>query len=157
MPVGDDRQPLGAIFDTNSDGRFDLVVYDDGLLAVRGTYIGVALRGAGAGGVGAGGAVGAGVGSGLGSSGAKSYENKRLEKLLQRPRGDIIDDPVSFFVEKEEVTDIILRKRWHGCSLTVCTRADPRGRKFSWKPALNNFAAVENLLKDVFAERVRRV
>ena len=150
-------EPRGAIFDTNSGGRFDLVVYDDGLLAVRGTYIGVALRGAGAGGVGTGGAVGAGLGSGIGSSAAKSYENKRLEKLLQRPRGELIDDPVSFFIEKEAVTDVILRKRWHGCSLTVCTRADTGGRKFSWKPALNNFAAVEHLLTDVFGERVRRL
>jgi hypothetical protein len=61
------RKPIGTIFDTNSNGRFDLVVYDDGLLAVKGTYVGVALRAAsvgivGAGGGGLGGAVAASAG-----------------------------------------------------------------------------------------------
>jgi hypothetical protein len=48
-------QPLGAIYDTNSKGRFDLVVYSDGVLCLRGTYVGVALRAAGIGTVGGGG------------------------------------------------------------------------------------------------------
>ena len=43
---------LGAIVDTNSGGGFDLIVYEDGILAVKGTYVGVALRAGGAGMVG---------------------------------------------------------------------------------------------------------
>ena len=39
----------GAIFDTESHGRFDLAIYDDGVLAVKGTYKGIAMRGAAAG------------------------------------------------------------------------------------------------------------
>jgi len=39
---------LGAIVDTNSGGGFDLIVYEDGILAVKGTYVGVALRAGGA-------------------------------------------------------------------------------------------------------------
>ena len=46
-PITPEVQPLGAICDTNSKGRFDLILYEDGLLAVKGTYTGVALRGAG--------------------------------------------------------------------------------------------------------------
>jgi hypothetical protein len=37
----------GAIVDTNSTGRFELVISRDGILAVTGTYLGVALRAAG--------------------------------------------------------------------------------------------------------------
>ena len=47
--------PLGVIVDTNSGGRFDLIVYEDGILGVKGTYVGVALRAGGAGMVGGGG------------------------------------------------------------------------------------------------------
>jgi hypothetical protein len=58
----EDNKPLGVIFNTNSRGRFDLLVYDDGLLAIRGTYVGVAMRGGGnvgiVGGIGAEGHVG---------------------------------------------------------------------------------------------------
>ena len=62
---GDERVPFGVIFDTTSKGRFDLVIYDDGLLAVKGTYAGVALRGAGAG------LSGAGFGGGATRAGPK--------------------------------------------------------------------------------------
>jgi hypothetical protein len=69
--------PVGAIHNTESNGRLDLVIYPDGILTVPGTYRGVALRGAGVGMVGAGGAVGAGSGATVGVAGARGYEDKR--------------------------------------------------------------------------------
>jgi hypothetical protein len=73
MSAVDEPQPLGAIFDTTSRGFFDLVVYDDGVLGVKGSYRGLILRGAGAGA----GAAGAGVEAGT------RYERKRLERVLR--------------------------------------------------------------------------
>jgi hypothetical protein len=42
VPLGRDRLTAAAdaIFDTNSGGRFDQVIYEDGLLAVKATYTG---------------------------------------------------------------------------------------------------------------------
>ena len=151
-------EPLGAIHNANSKGRFDLVIYEDGILAVKGTYIGVALRGAGvgmvgAGGSGLGGAAAAGGGAAVGSAGGRSYEGKRLAKLLSQPRTDILgNDPANFFLPRSEIIGVVLRKRWHGCSATIKTLADPDGRKFSWKPALNNFSYVRGVLESAFGE-----
>ncbi len=160
MPIVNNK-PLGAIFNTNSRGRFDLLVYDDGLLAIRGTYVGVALRGGGAGMAGVGGGAGAaggltgaaaaGAGTAAGWSGATSYEGKRIAKILQRSREELIEaDQVNFFIPRASVSGVVLRKRWYGCSLTVRTDADPAGRKFTWKPALNNFGHVRELALAAF-------
>jgi hypothetical protein len=161
MPIADNK-PLGVIFNTNSRGRFDLLVYDDGLLAIRGTYVGVALRGGGAGmagvvggGAGAGGgltgAAAAGAGTAAGWSGATSYEGKRIAKILQRSRVELIEaNQVNFFIPRASVSGVVLRKHWYGCSLTVRTDADPAGRRFTWKPALNNFAHVRELTLAAF-------
>lgn len=157
---GDSKQPLGVIVDTNSKGRFDLIIYDDGILAVKGTYVGVALRGGGAGMVGAGGgglggAATAGAGAAGGAAGAKNYEGKRLAKLLEHPRPEIVDlDPKNFFVPQDVITGIVLRKRWHGCSLTINTQGDTDGRKFSWKPALNNFSYVHDVVVKALGNRL---
>lgn len=152
--------PIGAIFNTNSRGRFDLVIYNDGILGVRGSYWGVALRAGGVGMVGAGGggvasgAVAGGAG-GLGSRGARSYETKRLSRILSRPRHEIIDsDDRSFFIQEDVITKAVLRKRWHGCSLTIKTDVDTAERDFSWKPALNNFAYVRDVLTAAIGERL---
>lgn len=153
-------EPLGAIHDTNSRGRFDLVIYEDGILAVKGTYVGVALRGAGvgmvgAGGSGLGGAAAAGGGAGLGSVGGRGYEGKRLAKLLSHPRTEILaSDPANFFLPRTEIIGVVLHKRWHGCSATIKTQADPDGRKFSWKPALNNFSYVRGVVESAFGDQV---
>jgi hypothetical protein len=152
-----DNKPLGVILNTNSRGRFDLLVYDDGLLAIRGTYIGVALRGGGAGMAGIGsrltGAAAAGAGTAAGWSGATGYEGKRIGKILQRSRVELVEaDKVNFFIPRSSVSGVVLRKRWYGCSLTVRTDADPAGRRFTWKPALNNFAHVRDLTLAAFGD-----
>ena len=144
----DEPTPVGAIFDTNSKGRFDLVIYPDGLLAVEGTYVGVALRGAGAG-------LG-GSEAGIGAASGSSYERNRLANKLRAGRREVLSDPSTFFVQRESIFDLALRKRWHGHSLMVRTYEDPEGRRFDWKPALNNFATVEQQLRSAFPDLVHR-
>ena len=154
------QAPLGAIVDTNSKGRYDLLVYSDGILAVRGTYVGVALRSAGvgmvgAGGGGIGGAATAGAGAAAGEFGGKSYEDKRLDRVLGHSRDEIAKlDSNNFFVGKEQITGVVLRKRWHGCSLILKTVENPGGRRFSWKPALNRFQAVREVVAAAFGPLV---
>jgi hypothetical protein len=117
MDRDDEPIPVGAIFDTNSKGRFDLVIYGDGLLAVKGTYLGVALRGAGAG-------IG-GSGAGIGAASGSSYERNRLAEKLRAGRREVLTDPPTFFVPRESISDLALLKRWHGHSLIVRTNEDP--------------------------------
>jgi hypothetical protein len=157
MPVTS-KQPLGVIFDTNSSGRFDLLIYDDGLLAVRGNYVGVALLGAGAG---LGGAVGGLAGGGIVGAGAavghtrpKGYRGKRIAKLLQRSRQELLEEHgVNFFLALTAMSGVVLRKRWHGCALTISTEAAPvEERVFTWKPALNNFGYVRELAGTAFGD-----
>jgi len=149
--------PLGVIVDTNSGGRFDLIVYEDGILGVKGTYVGVALRAGGAGMVGGGsglsGAAAAGAGSAGGIRAGRGYEQKRVSKLLTMPRSEVLaGDPKNHFVPVEQIAGLVLRKRWHGHSLTIATRDHPSGRKYSWKPALNNFDQVRSMLEAKFGE-----
>jgi hypothetical protein len=150
--------PIGAIVDTNSGGRFDLIVYEDGILAVKGTYVGVALRAGGAGMVGGGGsglsgAAAAGAGSAGGTLAGRGYEQKRVSKLLAMPRSEVLaGDPKNHFIPVEEIAGLVLKKRWHGHSLTIVTRDQPTGRKYSWKPAPNNFDRVCGMLQAKFGE-----
>lgn len=150
---GDEHVPVGAIFDTNSKGRFDLVIYDDGLLAVKGTYAGVALRGAGAGLSGAG---FGGEATGAGETAGGSYESRRLHDRLSVGRDALISDAPNFFIPRGSIVELVLRKRWYGHSLVVRTTDDPDGRRFDWKPKLNNFADVEASLQSVFSDIMRR-
>jgi hypothetical protein len=156
-----EQRPIGAIFDTNSAGRFDLAVYDDGLLAVHGTYLGVALRAAGAGMVGAGGggiggAVAAGSGVAAGWTGGSRYEASRLARVLEAARDEVIGTEPNFFIPRESIIGLVLRRRWYGHSLTVRTHANNTGRKFEWKPKLNDFAQVQELLTAAFPGLVSR-
>jgi hypothetical protein len=150
------NQPLGVIFDTNSSGRFDLLIYDDGLLAVRGNYVGVALLGAGAGMGGAVGGVGgstaAGIGASMGRTNVKGYRGRRIAKLLQSSRQELLEErDANCFIALTAIRSVALRKRWHSCSLTVKTDIDlVNGRVFTWKPALNNFVYVRDLLGAAF-------
>lgn len=151
MAAADDLPPRGGIFDTNSNGRFDLVVYDDGLLAVKGTYVGVMLRGAGAG-LGSAGTGGAGVA--VGSSAGGSYEAKRFARVLESGRQGLLRQEPNFFIARDSILSLTLRKRWHGHSLTVRTAEEPAGRKFEWKPALNKFSQVQEMLASAFGDRL---
>jgi hypothetical protein len=152
MAVPDNPPPRGAIFDTNSNGRFDLVVYDDGLLAVKGTYVCIMVRGAGAG-LGSAGTGGAGVAVGS-SAGASSYEAKRLAGVLESGREQLVRQEPNFFIARDSILSLTLRKRWHGHSLTIRTEEDPAGRRFEWKPALNKFSQVQEQLAIAFGERL---
>jgi hypothetical protein len=136
----DDHAPIGAIFDTNSNGRFDLVIYPDGLL------VGVALLGAGA---------GAG-GAGIGQASGQSYERRRLAAKLDHPRDQLIKERPNFFIPRETIVDLVLRKRWYGHSLKVRTHTGDPGRTFAWKPKLNRFKEIERLLEAAFPGLVRR-
>jgi hypothetical protein len=144
--------PLGVIVDTNSGGRFDLIVYEDGILGVKGTYVGVALRAGGAGMVGGGGSGLSGATAG-GIRAGRGYEQKRVSKLLTMPRSEVLaDDPKNHFVPVEQIAGLVLRKRWHDHALTIATRDHPSGRKYNWKPALNNFDQVCSMLEAKFGE-----
>jgi hypothetical protein len=133
-----DSPLLGAIHDTNSHGRFDLLVYDDGILAVRGTYFGVALLGAT---------------YRAGGRSARRYETKRIEKLLRDGRDLALrHDPRNFFIGRAEIAALRLRKRWFERSLTV-ERLDPAAvRTYTWKPALNSFDQVSFLLQSAYGD-----
>ena len=154
MPASPEPHPIGAIFDTNCHGRFDLVVYEDGLLAVKGTYIGVALRGAGPGMVGAGAGLGGAAAAGTGGSAAfaagRTYEAERLARVLESARAELVDHKPNRFIPREAIVGLMLRKRWYGHSLTVRTDEHSVGERFDWKPKLNDFAGVQELLTSVF-------
>ena len=145
-------RPLGVIVDTNSRGRFDLAIFADGILAVHGSYVGVGLIGAGAGMVGAGGgatgsAVAAGLGVALGARGADQYEAARVSKALRAGRDAALRaDSRNHFIAAKELQELRLKKRWYGHSLAVVTPTWPGGRVYGWKPALNRFADVKELL-----------
>lgn len=146
---------IGVIHDTNSNGRFDLVAYRDGILAVKGTYIGVAIRASGPGMVGLGGAATAGAGTAGSVSSGSSYEDRRLAKVLQRSREEILAaDRKNHFIAVNDVSRALLRRRWYGHSLTILTRDCPGGRKYAWKPALNSFERVHGVLVECLGDRL---
>jgi hypothetical protein len=146
MRVETSPAPLGAIFDTNSRGRFDLVVYGDGLLAVKGSYKGVALRAAG-------------VGSGAAAAGwsaGTTYEMTRLKGMLKDGREHALAQKSSFFIPDDSIVGLTLRKRWYGHSLTVRTQNEISGRKFEWKQKLNDFDHIEKLLRCAYPSCTER-
>jgi hypothetical protein len=153
-----EKLPVGVIFDTNSHGRFDLLIYPDGILGVRGTFLGVALRGVGAGMVGAGGsglggATTAGIGVAGGSNLGKNLKGKRVSRLLTRPRSKILELHVqNFFVPITGISVLQLHKSWSECSLNVITSENPSGRSFRWKPALNSFNMVREVITTAFGD-----
>lgn len=158
-PVLSEPAPRGTIVDTNSAGRFDLVLYDDGILCLRGTYVGVMIRGAGAGMVGAGGgglggAVTAGVGSGTGSSAGRRYENRRIVAELAEGRTVALARHAdNHFHSRAAIDSLSTRKRPWKHSLTV-SLSDGTTRVYSWKPALNRFREVQQLLATTYPDLV---
>lgn len=111
----------------------------------------------GAGGAGLGGAVAAGMGVAGGATAAKSYESKRLEKLLIHSRSEILDlDQKNFFISATLVTGVRLEKKRSGCALVIKTIDNPTGRKFRWKPALNNFSNVLDVVSSTFGNVLER-
>lgn len=161
MPL--DLHPRGVIVDTHSKGRFDLVIFADGILAIHGSYVGVGLIGAGAGMVGAGGsaagsAAAAGLGLALGASGADRYEAARVSKALRAGRAEALSaDPRNHFIAGEGLQELRLKKRWYGHSLAVVTPIWPGGRVYGWKPALNRLPDVKELLLGTWPHLVKLV
>jgi hypothetical protein len=133
-----DASLRGVINDTNSKGRFDLLVYDDGILAVRGTYLGVALRSATY-----------RSGGGLGTQ----YEVGRIEKLLRNGRESALkSDPKNFFVRREEIAALRLRKRLLEHSLRIEGHDSAGVRTYTWKPALNSLDEVRRCLQSAYGD-----
>ena len=58
----------------------------------------------------------------------------------------------NFFVPREQIVSLVLRKRWYGHRLTIRTHEDSAGRRFDWKPRLNDFAHVEEILASAFPQ-----
>jgi hypothetical protein len=72
-----------------------------------------------------------------------------------RTRAQIVaSSPQNFFIARDTINGIVLRKRWRGCSLSLRTSTDQGGRRFTWKPALNDYASVRTVLKTVFGSSV---
>jgi hypothetical protein len=133
---------LGAVFDTNSRGRYDLLVYDDGILAIRGNYRNAALAAA------RGGTLG-GPGFGLGPSQPPSlYIPRILGPLIDLSRDQLLarDESHNFFTPTASITAVQLTKHWYAHSLTLTTSLGPDGRRYSWKPAFNHWPYVKELL-----------
>lgn len=158
------QSPLGAIVSTNLRGRFieplvDLLIYSDGILVVRGSYVGVALRAAGAGAGGAGGSwigqsIAGGIGAGTGQRVGQSYEANRIAQLAEQSRETLYaTDKNNFFIAAASVDRVRLQKRWYGARLMVDTRDETPPRSFSWKRARNDYTQVRDLLAATFPDR----
>lgn len=149
--VGDQVEPTirGVIHDTNLHGRFDLLLYDDGILAVKGNYVRTALLAGGAtlGGAGATAAVG-GV-AGIARLG-RNRRDKRADSPTPARAALLSAHPTNHFIDRAELTDLALTKRWYAHSVTFTTGDGRGGGKYSWKPALNNYRQVRQTLLDVY-------
>src|ERR1035437_4604750 len=99
----------GFILDTNGAGRFDLLIYPDGVLAVRGGYGDtVALS-----------AQGAFAGAGILSSSPPAVP-ARISRLLPLSRADALaGDARNFFIPRATLLGVELKKRWYGHSLLL--------------------------------------
>jgi hypothetical protein len=144
----------GCIFDTNAKspspkGRFDFVVYDDGLLAIHGNYLRTAILG-GSGGAGAGGPSIAAVGAVVGTEGLRGYDLKRFAATASHGRDELLaGHPSNHFLPVSEIAGLVLRHRWYEHSLQVDDR-DTGTRTYRWKPKLNRIDYVVQLLTSTF-------
>lgn len=137
----------GFILDTNGAGRFDLLIYPDGVLAVRGGYGDtVALS-----------AQGAFSGAGI-LSPSRPALPARISRLLPLSRADALaGDARNFFIPRSTLLGVELKKRWYGHSIVLITQTEPAGRRFQWKPAFNRFEAVQQSVSSAFGAIVRVV
>jgi hypothetical protein len=148
----------GCIFDTNGKppspkGRFDLLVYDDGLLAVHGNYLRTAILGASAG-AGAGGPGMAATGMVAGTAGLHGYDLKRFAATASHGRDELLaGHPANHFIPVSDIAGLLLRRRWYEHSLQVV--GDAAARTYRWKPRLNRTDYVVELLTSTFGFLVR--
>lgn len=147
----------GCIFDTNAKppspkGRFDLVVYDDGVLAAHGNYVRTAILGASAG-IGAGGP-GLAAGAVAGTVGLRGYDLKRFAAMTRHGRDELLAAHTSnHFLPASEMAALVLRCRWYEHSLQIERVAG--GRVYRWKPRLNRTDYVVELLTATFGALFR--
>lgn len=153
MPVA-----RGCIFDTNAKppapkGRFDLIVYDDGLLAIHGNYLRTAILGASAG-TAAGAPVIAAAGAVAGTEGLDGYDLERFVATASHGRDELLAGHLSnHFLPVSEMTGLVLRRRWYEHSLQV--GGPTYARTYRWKPKLNRIDYVVELLTANFGVLVR--
>lgn len=144
----------GCIFDTNATppsrrGRFDLIVYSDGVLAIHGNYVRTAMLGASAG-AGAGGP-GATVGA---VAGLGAYDSKRFMAVARCERDELLARHSSnHFLADSDIARLVLRRRWYEHSLQVDSGSSVRA--YRWKPRLNRVDYVIDLLKSTFGGLVK--
>jgi hypothetical protein len=153
--VQSDPALLGAIANTNSPRRLDLLVYDDGIVGVPGSYLGTVALGAGAGvGAGMGSPIAAGTGAASGIAGAGSVDGRRIARALAMPRTELLRRDGVEFIAETSVQSALLTKRWQGAWLTLdLDSSEPR--TFRWKPVMNRFEVVDATLRELFGSRLR--
>lgn len=113
--------PVGVVFDTRSRGQFDLVLYADGVLGIPSTY--------------------------------RDYKVRmvRLDLVLSHNRAEVVaEQPVNFFIPRDSLQAVTLRKRW--CRHTLILHTQDKRRKFSWWPPLNNFNRVSRFSGEAFGD-----
>lgn len=147
----------GCIFDTNAKppspkGRFDLLAYDDGLLALHGNYLRTVILGASAGA----GAAAPGIaeaGAVAGTDGRRGYDLKRFVATAGHPRDELLaEHPSNHFMPVSQIAALVLRRRWYEHSLQV---DGATARTYRWKPKLNRTDYVVELLTSTFGDLVR--
>lgn len=141
---------LGQIHDTNLHGRFELLLYADGILAVKGNYVRTALLAGGAVLGGAGGA--AAVGGVAAATRRGRFTRDKRTELPSPSRAQLLSGhPTNHFIPRAELAGIALKKRWYSHSITVTTTAGaPEPRKYTWKPALNHYQLVRQTLLNIY-------
>jgi hypothetical protein len=140
---------VGIIRDTNSRGRYDLLVYASGILAIKGNYWRTARLAAGAG-VGAGGLAPAVLGAAISRAVSGKADRSSEDKTTQAAPADLVAlHTQNFFLPASDILQLALEKRWYGVHLDVESSFEVC-RRFSWKPALNNFHYVREILRSTF-------
>ena len=144
-----ERQPAdayGVIFDTNSKGRYNLVVLAEGIAALRGNYRGSAVLGASA-----------AAGGAFAAVTSQAWSRREGAYLRTLPTTDLAalleQDARNFLISDAEISRVSLRRRWFEHAVLI---ESPSGeqRRFAWKPKLNDFRRVQHLLSDRFGQRL---
>jgi len=135
--------PRGCIFDTHAKppspkGRFDLVVYDDGLLALHGNYRRPART--------------QGTGeppAGVSAVPMRGHDLKRFTSIAGQSRDELLArHPSNHLLATSDITGLHLRRRWTEHVLRVEVGGEER--TYRWKPRLNRPGYVIDLLSSTF-------
>lgn len=135
------RDVQGTVLDTNSKKRFDLLLMEDGILGIPGTYDSeTAWKNDPA-------------ARAQGSTATK--ERQRIAGLLSGADFEtVIADPASLWYPKEAITDIRLKMGIVEAKVWICTEAEPEGRRFGWLPASSPYEQVRADLQRLYGPLV---